>query len=286
LLIALFLFTGANQQVFGQSETGTQDSAKVEQVVEDSTGSDREDNSFLESKVDYNAEDSMIIDMQQQKAYLYGNAIVTYEDLKLEADYIEIDFNSNLVMAKGLPDSTGEVKGKPLFTEKGQQYEAGQMTYNFKTKKGKIKDALTQQGDGYIHGQDIKKENDNIFFIKNGRYTTCNKEDPHFYILASKLKVINNEKIVTGPANMWISDIPTPLAIPFGFFPNKRGRQSGVMIPSYGFSPERGYFLQNGGFYLGLNDNFDAIIRGDIYSNLSWSTNTRVNYKKSYKRKG
>lgn len=286
LLIALFLFTGANQQVFGQSETDTQDSAKVEQVAGDSIGSNREDNSFLESKVDYNAEDSMIIDMQQQKAYLYGNAIVTYEELKLEADYIEIDFNSNLVMAKGLPDSTGEVKGKPLFTEKGQQYEAGQMTYNFKTKKGKINDALTQQGDGYIHGQDIKKESDNIFFIKNGRYTTCNKEDPHFYILASKLKVINNEKIVTGPANMWISDIPTPLAIPFGFFPNKRGRQSGVMIPSYGFSPERGYFLQNGGLYLGINDNFDASIRGDIYSNLSWSTNTRINYKKRYKRKG
>jgi len=240
----------------------------------------------LQSKVKYDARDSMIIDVKHQKAYLYGEAIVLYEDIELNAGYIEIDFQKNMVFAKGLEDSTGAMIEQPAFKEAGQEYKAGSMTYNFESKKGKINEAFTQEGEGYIHGEAIKRQTEDVFYIRNGKYTTCNLDHPHFYINASKLKVINNQKIVTGPANMWISDVPTPLAVPFGFFPNKRERQSGVLIPTYGNSPAKGFFLQNGGFYWGASDNFDMAFRGDIYTNLSWRLASDARYKKRYKHDG
>jgi lipopolysaccharide assembly outer membrane protein LptD (OstA) len=240
----------------------------------------------LQTKVDYDARDSIIIDVKQQKAFLYGEAIVNYEDIELTAGYIEIDFTKNLVYASGIEDTAGKMIEEPLFKEAGKEYKAGEMTYNFQSKKGKIVEAFTQEGEGYVHGERIKKYSDDVFYIKNGKYTTCNLDHPHFYILASKLKIINNQKIVTGPANMWIADVPTPLAVPFGFFPNKRERQSGILIPTYGNSPGKGFFLQNGGFYWGASDNFDTEIRGDIYTNTSWAVNTSSRYKKRYKHQG
>lgn len=242
--------------------------------------------SVLNSKVDYAARDSMILDVKQQKAYLYGDAIVNYESLELTAGYIEIDFTNSEVLAEGFPDSNGVIQGEPLFKEAGQEYSSHSMTYNFESKKGKIRDAFTQEGEGYIHGEAIKKETEDVFYIRNGLYTTCNLEHPHFHIKASKLKVINNKKIITGPAQMWIADVPTPLAIPFGFFPNKRGRQSGVIIPTYGNSPAQGFFLQNGGYYFGISDNLDASVVGDIYTNGSYSLQGGTNYIKRYKHNG
>lgn len=261
------------------------DSNKVdsEKTVPDST---KESSSTFKSKVDYKSVDSTKYDLVNEKVYLWGGAEVKYEDLTLNADYIEIDMKTNLVYAAGLPDSNGVMVGKPKFIEGGKEYNADEMTYNFNTSKGKIIAARTQEGDGYVLGQEIKKHTDEVIFIKNGRYTTCNLEHPHFHIHASKLKVIQNDKIVTGPANLWIADIPTPLAVPFGFFPNRSERSSGVLIPSYGNSPGLGYFLQNGGFYIGESDHWDAEIRGDVYTNGSWSTNSSLRYNEKYKHNG
>ena len=206
--------------------------------------------SFLKDKVTYNAKDSILIDMENQKAYLYNHAHVTYQDIKLDAGYIEIDFGRDMVFATSVKDSVGKDSQLPVFLQGADKFTAGKITYNFKSKKGKINDVITQQGDGYIHGRDIKKDTNNVCYVAHGRYTTCDLEHPHFYIGAKKIKVIPNDKIITGPACLYIADIPTPLCVPFGFFPNRIGRQSGILIPSYGESSNLGFFLKDGGFYL------------------------------------
>ena len=243
-------------------------------------------NSFLNEKVIYNATDSMVIDQSIQKAYLYNNASVIYGDMKLEAGYIELDYGKNTVYSRGIKDSLGNVIQKPVSYQGPDKFNAEEITYNFKTKKGKIKDVITQQGEGYIHGQDIKKDTNNVFYVGHGKYTTCDLEHPHFYIGAKKIKVIPEDKIITGPAELWIADIPTPLAIPFGYFPNKKGRASGILIPTYGESNNLGFFLKDGGFYFGKNELIDLALRGDIYANGSYGLKANTNYKKRYRFSG
>jgi hypothetical protein len=241
-----------------------------------------QDNSFLKEKVTYSATDSMVIDMTNQKAYLYNNAIVIYEDMKLQAGYIELDFGKNLIYSKGIKDSAGNTVQKPVSEQGGEKFNAGEITYNFKTKKGKIKDITTQQGEGYIHGRDIKRDSNNIFYVSHGKYTTCNLEHPHFYIQAKKIKVIPNDKIITGPAQLNILDIPTPLVLPFGYFPNKKGRASGILVPTYGESANWGFFLKNGGYYFGMNEHVDLALTGDIYANGGFATRVNSNYSNRY----
>ena len=239
----------------------------------------------LDSKVDYKARDSMRFDLIRKKIFLYGGADVRYDKIHLTADYIEIDWGTNVVHAEGRPDSTGNVIGNPVFDEGTQSFDAERMDYNFKTKKGRISGIFSRQGDGYIHGDQVKKTEKDEFFIKNGKYTTCNLPDhPHFYINATKIKIIPNDKIVSGPANLWIEDVPTPLAVPFGIFPNSTKRKSGIIFPTYGESPGLGFYLQEGGYYFGINDYVDASIRGNIYSRGSWglSAGSSYNYRYHY----
>lgn len=241
---------------------------------------------FLNEKVHYTATDSMLVDLNNQKAYLYNNAEVFYEDMHLKAGYIEIDFKNNMVRATGLKDSTGNMVQRPVFENADGKYDAGEIAYNFDTKKGKIKDVITQQGEGYIHGRDIKKDTSNTYYVGHGKYTTCDLDHPHFYIGAKKIKVIPDDKIVTGPAVMYIADIPTPLAIPFGYFPNKKGRASGIIIPTYGESYNLGFFLKDGGFYFGGSEKIDLALTGDIYSNGSFGGKANSNYAVRYKYSG
>ncbi len=187
----------------------------------------------LDSRVEYKARDSMRFDLKLKKIFLYGAADVKYDKIHLTADYIEINWGNNVVHAEGRPDSTGKIIGHPVFDEGTQTFDAERMDYNFKTKKGRISGIFTQQGDGYIHGEQVKKSEKDEFYIRNGKYTTCNLPDhPHFYINASKIKVMPGDKIVSGPANLWIEDVPTPLAVPFGIFPNSTKRKSGIIFPT------------------------------------------------------
>jgi lipopolysaccharide export system protein LptA len=242
--------------------------------------------SFIDEKVEYSADDSILVDKDKKKAYLYNNAVVTYDNMKLTAGYIEIDFGKNIVYSSGIKDSTGKITQKPISEQDGEKFTAGEITYNFKTKKGKIKDVITQQGEGYIHGGGIKKDSSNTFYVAHGKYTTCDLEHPHFYIGAKKIKVIPDDKIVTGPAQLVIMDVPTPLVIPFGYFPNKKGRASGILVPTYGESKVWGFNLQNGGYYFGNNEYVDLALRGDIYSNGSFAVRAQSNYKLRYKYNG
>ncbi|MGP8216970.1 MAG: putative LPS assembly protein LptD [Bacteroidia bacterium] len=236
----------------------------------------------LNSKVDYHARDSIRLDAKKRKVYLYGDADVKYEDLELKAAYIDISLDSNIAYARGIKDSNKTI-GKPEFHQGSEVFHANEIRYNFRTKKGRINQITTKEGEGYIQGQTVKKDSINVFYMKNGIYTTCSQEaDPHFYIAATRLKVIPNDQVVTGPAMLFIEGVPTPLATPFGFFPLANGRHSGIVIPAYGESQSQGFFLQGGGYYLGLSDHFDNLIKGDIYTNGSWAAYDVINYDERY----
>ncbi len=254
-------------------------------VKPDSLNINKKSKSALESKVEYQASDSMVFDVDSQKMFLFGKGEVKYEGTSLKANYIELGMKDNILFAKGT-DSAGKKTGQPFFDDSGQNFTAQEIKYNFKTKKGKIFMAITQQGDGFIHGETIKKGEEDILYIKNGKYTTCSNEEPHFHIEANKLKVIKDDKIVTGPAYLVIENAPTPLAVPFGMFPNKKERSSGIVIPAYGQSPTLGFFLTDGGVYLGLNEYFDAKILLDAYTRGSWAGQVASTYRKRYKFNG
>ncbi len=242
--------------------------------------------SFLKSKVHYVADDSIRFDVVEKKVYLYGNAVITYEQIKLEADYVEIDWNTNTLFATGVADSTGKIQGEPIFTEDTKSFRTSEITYNFKTKKGKIKEVITTEGEGHIHGEIVKKVEDENYFIRKGGYTTCDLDDPHFLIASNKLKVIPNDKVVTGPDYLSIEKVPLPLVLPFGYFPNKKDRTTGLKLPAYGESPSLGFFLKEGGYYFNLGQKMDLLLLGDIYSKGSFGAKAISNYKKRYKYSG
>lgn len=240
----------------------------------------------IKSKVTYTAHDSIVYALEEDMVYLYGNAQMNYEDIALKADYISINFSTKIMYASGLPDSSGKITGKPVFKQGEDEFNAESMRYNFDTKKGKISDITTRDGESYIRGYTVKKEPDNTTFIRDGYFTTCDAPHPHYFMKSGKIKVIPNNKVVTGPAIMHVMQSPTPLAIPFGFFPNKKGRSSGIIFPQYGESQQLGFFLKNGGYYFGLNDNFDLALTGDIYSRGSWRVNAMSNYASRYRFNG
>lgn len=242
--------------------------------------------SLLGSKVYYKATDSIRFNLVEQKVYLFGEGEVAYEDINLKAENIELDLKNSLVFARYGLDSAGNEIGKPVFSEGEQSFTAREMAYNFQTKKGRIIDVRTQEGDSYIHSETAVKDSSDVYYIRHGEYTTCNLEHPHYAIKAGKLKVIPDDKIVTGPAYLKVADIPTPLGLPFGFFPNKKGQASGIIMPQYGESANLGFFLKEGGYYFGINDTFDLALKGDIYSYGSWAIGATTNYKIRYKFNG
>ncbi|MFM2136517.1 MAG: hypothetical protein RL021_1917 [Bacteroidota bacterium] len=241
---------------------------------------------ILPFPIKYRAKDSTSVLADSQIVYLYGEAEVLYDDLELKADFIRIDMNAKEVSATGLPDSAGILRGKPEFAQGQQRFKATAMRYNFSTKKGRISYVITSEGDGYIHGETVKKDAENNFYIRKGQYTTCNLDTPHFSIISNKLKVIKNDRIVTGPAYLSIEDVPTPLAIPFGFFPNKQGRSSGVIFPGFGESADRGFYFQRLGYYFGFNDYFNLSLTSDLYTKGSYTLDASSQYRQRYRYSG
>jgi hypothetical protein len=242
----------------------------------------KESNSGFSSKVDYKARDSMKFDVASGKVYMYGGGEVYYETTELKADYIELDLKTNEVFASVVTDSADNKTGAPVFKDKGEEIEAVDLRYNFETKKGLISEAVTQQGDGYIIGTKVKIQPDKIIYIEDGKFCPCEDREAKTHIKAKKLKIIPDDKIVTGPANLRIGEIPTPLILPFSMFPNKKGASSGIVLPEYGFSPFQGIYLRKGGYFLPVNDNLDFLFTGDFYSRGSWGAAVGSNYKKRY----
>jgi hypothetical protein len=240
----------------------------------------------IKSPVKYFAKDSIVYNEEDKIAILYTDSRVDYEDLNLVSEFIKIDIAKNLVSSQGRLDSLGNYVKTPVFKQGNDEYKAKEINYNFVTKRGLLKELKTQEGDGFIKSARVKRDEHGNLYNRYAYYTTCDEEDPHFYILADKIKIIPGKKAITGPAIMMIEGVPTPLAVPFALFPLKRGQQSGLIIPVYGFSPGRGYFLSNGGYYFGLGDHADLSLTGDIFTNLSWALAARSNYNYRYRFNG
>lgn len=240
----------------------------------------------LEDEIKYHARDSIRFSVEEKKVYLYGEAQINYQDIELKAAYIEIDQETKEVYAEGVADSTGKLIGNPEFKTGEQNFSAKRMRYNFETEKGKILDVVTKEGEGNLRGEKVKKTEEGHYYIQDGGYTTCDAEEPHYMIKAKKLKVIPNDKIVSGPAFLMFEGVYTPLVIPFGWFPNKPGRKSGILFPEYGESPSQGFFFRNFGYYFNLGEKMDLAVTGDIYTGGSYGVKLNSNYKKRYKFNG
>lgn len=232
----------------------------------------------ITSMVTYSAKDSAINDISRRYTYLFGDAVVKYEDMELRAAYIEIDFKNNELFASGVADSSGVITGSPVFIQGESKYYAREIKYNFTTHKGKISHVITTQDEGFIHGDQIKKMGDNVAYIKNGKYTTCELENPHYEVDFSKAKFIQHDKIVIGPAYLSFTNVPTPLAIPFAFFPLDAQRKSGLVMPSLGESSSLGFYFQDLGFYFAISDNLDLLLSTDLYTRGSWAVKAKSNY--------
>jgi len=242
--------------------------------------------SSIDDIVEYPAEDSIRFDLKAKKVYLYKDANLTYGSLNLKGDYMEIDFSKSEIFSRGVEDSVGHIMGSPVFKESENEFASDGIRYNFDTKKGLITGVRTEESGGFLHGDVIKKMPDNTAYIKGGTFTTCDLEHPHYTFRFRRSKVIPGDKIITGPAYFQIADVPTPLLVPFGLFPNQSGKQSGIIIPSYGESKKQGFYFMDGGYYWAVNDYVDLTFLGSIYTRGSWSVNTKAKYKLRYKFSG
>jgi len=239
--------------------------------------------SALQSSVKYISQDSIIINLLKRKIILFEDAKAYYEDIELNAAFMEFGFTNSELYASGVADSSGHIHGSPVFKQGDTDFGSQEIRYNFNTKKAKVTNVITCEGEGFIHGHYIKHVDDKTSYIKDGQYTTCNLPDPHFQIRFPKAKVIQNDKIITGPAYMSFGNIPTPLAIPFGFFPLHKDRSSGIIMPTYGEGANLGFYFENFGYYFGINDNFDLSLLGYLSTRGSWGAKTVANYVFRYK---
>ena len=242
----------------------------------------------IDAPVKYSAEDSLVYDAESGTAYLYGNSKVDYENMKLTSDKVHMNLDKSTVRATGTVDSTAEggIKGKPVFTMGKDEYKSDTMAFNFKSKKGLIKGVYTEQQDGFLSGEVGKRDSTGSIYLQHGRYTTCDKPHPDFYIALSRAKVRPGKDVVFGPAYLVVAEVPLPLAIPYGFFPFSKKYSSGFIMPSYGDESDRGFYLRDGGYYFAISDKWDLKLLGEIYTKGSWGVSAASNYRKRYRYSG
>lgn len=240
----------------------------------------------IETTINYTARDSIRASMDGKKIWLYGEAKIVYGEIELEAEEITIDYANSTIAANGIRDSLGNRIGYPLFKNGAELYETKGIIYNFKTKRARIIEVVTQQGEGYLHSDAaFKNEKNEILSVRNS-YTTCNLEHPHFRIRATKTKAIPNDKIVAGPFYLEFNDIPLPAGFLFGMFPAQRESKSGIIFPSYGEERRRGFNLRSGGYFFDINDYIKLALTGDIYSKGGHALYANSTYIKRYKYNG
>jgi len=289
-LITVLLFLG---QVYSQGNTKPKNTKKLPtskttadttKVKKDTTQAARKGD--IENTIVYSAEDSIISEMGKKIVHLYGNAKVTYGQIKLDAELITIDYEKSTITANGLPDSTGKMIGFPIFKDGESEYETRGMVYNFKTKKAKITEVVTKQGEGFMHGDAVYKNSKNDLLTRGNAYTTCDLADPHYRIISSKAKAIPGDKIVSGPFYMEFNHVPTPLGFAFGIFPSQRKSASGIIVPVYGEEQIRGFFLRRAGYYFDISDYINLSVTADLYSKGSTALYLNSNYISRYKYTG
>ena len=247
--------------------------------------------SSLERPAFSTAKDSIITDFRNGKRmiYYYGGATVTYESMKLTADYLEYDMLANTVYARGQKDPvTGEMVGLPEMTDNGQSYKMDELRYNFTTRKARITNMITKEAEGLLQGKRIKMMPDKSINMRDGMYTVCDLEEPHYYLKLSMAKVITkpSQKTVFGPAWPVVAGVPVPIGLPFGFVPKKPSRATGLLMPTFGEEQARGFYIRDAGMYFVFGDYFDLSVTGDYYTMGSWAVDINSRYKVNYKFNG
>ncbi len=240
----------------------------------------------VDEPIHYLSDGYIKTDLRQRKEFLVQRAKLTYGTMELTADTIVLDMDTGSLFATYRLDSAAARTGKPVYKDKAEEFESEQITYNFKSKQGLIRNVTTEQEGGFLKSQTTKRHDDGTLHVNRSRFTTCDADEPHFYLALPKAKVYPGEKIVSGPAYMVVADIPLPLILPFGFFPVQQKRASGIVMPRYGQEARRGYFLQNGGYYFALSDYFDLKLTGTVYTNGTWLADAATTYRLRYRFSG
>ncbi|MDO7703229.1 MAG: LPS-assembly protein LptD, partial [Flavobacteriaceae bacterium] len=263
-----------------QKDSLTVDQSKENKVLD----SIPQNKPMLLDLINYNASDSVKIDQKANKIRLYNNAVLTYEDMRLEAGIIVLDYMTNEVYAGRISDSVGVLSQRPKFFQADNEVNPDSIRFNFDTKKALIWNSKTEQSGMNVFSNFTKKENDSVYYIKDAKVTTSSDPiNPDYYIRIRKGKMVPGGKIVAGLSNIYIADVPTPIGLPFAYFPTTNDKASGIVFPTYGESAQRGYYIQNGGYYLNINQYFDLNFTGDYYTNGSYGLRFDTQYKVNYK---
>lgn len=292
IVFSVIFLTIGTTHVFSQ-EIKITDTIKIESLSlikpKDSTAIDstKKKKPFLDGIVNMKAKDYEKLDQKKKQITLYNEAEIYYTDFELKAGKIVMDYEKNLVYAGRLKDSTGKYIQRPVFTQGSNVVEPDSIVFHTKTKKALVWNSRTKQGELNIKAEISKRENDSVYFMKNARLTTSkNIEDPEYYFLVRKVKFVPKKKVVAGLTNMVIADVPTPIGLPFAYFPMTEESTSGFILPTPGQNNRQGYFLQNGGYYFALSDYYDLAVLGDYYTNGSYGLRAESSYAKRYKFSG
>ena len=288
--------TAKTQHTNNTKDTLTLDSLQLaiqkhNQIIDDSIRLDslnRRKSKGIDAPVEYTADDSLIYDAKTKTAHLFGSSTVKYENMDLKSEKIRMSLDSNIVHATGAikDTATKALEGTPVFKLGQDSYESDTMAFNFKTKKGLINNVYTQQEDGFLRSERSKRDSSGVVYMEHGRYTTCDKPHPDFYIALSRGKVRPGKDVVFGPAYLVVADVPLPLAVPYGFFPFTKSYSSGFIMPTYGDEMDRGFYLRDGGYYFAISDKIDLKVLGEIYTKGSWGITLASNYNKRYRFNG
>ncbi len=240
----------------------------------------------LTDVVEYYGEDYVLLNRKENKVYMYNKAFIIYGDMRIDAGLIILDYNKNEVSAKGI-DSAGVYSQRPIFVQATNRVEPDSIRYNFDSEKALVYNSRTEQNGFNVIAEVTKKVNDSVVYLRNVKFTTSkNIEDPEYYFYTRKAKFVPKKKIVTGLTNMYIADVPTPIGLPFAYFPLTEDRTSGFLLPSFGENNNRGFFFQNGGYYFAINDYLDLSLLGDYYTNGSYALRGESTYVLRYKYRG
>ncbi len=259
----------------------------VEESAKDSLKNDVISPDAVDQVIDYSCSDSILFSFSEEKMYLYGSGDITAKEMDLKSSYVEISTKESYLFAESVADSSGNNMIKPVLQQDDESFTVSSIKYNFRTKKALVKDVKTEMEQGYLHSDVAKMQTNKEFHIKDGKFTTCDLDHPHFYIELTKAKKIPDKHVISGPMYFVIADIPLYIiGLPFGILPNQKHNSSGLIIPEYGEEKQRGFFLRNGGYFWAVNDYINIAALGDIYSQGSWGVTLKTNFKKIYKYNG
>jgi len=243
-------------------------------------------NDQLDARIEYSSQDSIVF-LRDGTVFLHGAGDMTYKNIRLQAEFIRVNMESNLLFARGVTDSIGDVIGEPIFSDGSDEYQAQEITYNLRTGRGYVTNAVTQQGEGFIISRSTKKTENDMLAVAGAKFTTCDHHhNPHFYLYISRGKVKPGEHVVAGPSRLVIADVPIPITIPFGFFPFSTQYSSGFLMPSFMDELNRGFGLINGGYYFAFNDFVDLEVRSEFWTQGTWALSGTSRYIKRYRFSG